>query len=618
MQAPAYGIDLGTTNSCIARYTPSGFEVVPIDERPTVPSVLAWSGQEWLVGQRAANHAMLDPLHAVRSIKRHMGDADYKVQLGGAELTPIEVSAKILAYLKVQAEAKTGDSITEVVITVPAWFNEPQRRATLSAGERAGLKVSRIINEPTSAALAFERAGEAHAYDAEERWLVYDLGGGTFDVSVLSVSGTMKEVLASCGNTYLGGDDFDHRICLYLVDWLRDRYSVDAAGDRVVMARLRHLAEQCKIRLSTEVEAPIQAFLHVEGRELELAMTLTRQQFEAMIHDYVESTIAKVRQALDEARVEIGQLNRVLLVGGSTRIPLVQQRVSAEVGVAPEAYVDVDLSVALGAAAQSALGQGLSCAQIVVDISPHALGIAVLGDEDVQRMQARARGALEAEDEEEDGKAWIADGQPLTFAPVIRKNARLPAKFVEEFYTVQNGQEGLDVRVYQGESRNNLENVFVGSFFVSFAPKPAGSPVHIGFEYDQSGLVRVSVAEQGSTKVLKSYTMDLKRSADSNTEARAGRAGWHPADDPDEEDGDDLDDAADRDESSVSNYLIEQIERRLAAGAPDAYPEIRSALVSYRQLLAAGDDAAIDSVEERLYAWIEVDRGAIAPDSSAG
>lgn len=347
-------------------------------------------------------------------------------------------------------------------------------------------------------------------------------------------------------------------------------------------------------------------------------MTLTRQQFEAMIQDYVESTIAKVRQALDEARVEIGQLSRVLLVGGSTRIPLVQQRVAAAVGVAPEAYVDVDLSVALGAAAQSALDQGLSCAQIVVDISPHALGIAVLGDEDMRQMEARAKAAFEEEEEDaDDGEGWMADGPPLTFAPVIRKNARLPAKFIEEFYTLRDGQDGLDIRVYQGESRNNLENVFVGSFFVPFAPKPAGSPVHIGFEYDQSGLVRVSVAEQGSTKVLKSYTMDLKRSADSNTEARAGRGGWLPDDDLDVEE-DDLDDAADRDESSVSNYLIEQIERRLAAGASDSYPEIRSALVSYRQLLAAGDDAAIDSVEERLYAWIEEDRGAIPSDSGAG
>ncbi len=604
MKQAAYGIDLGTTNSCIARYAgPDTVAVIPIDGQPTVPSVVAWDGRGWLCGRRAANHAMLEPQQAVRSIKRHMGEEHYRVRLGGQDLTPVEVSAKILAYLKQQAEAATGDPIREVVITVPAWFNEPQRRATVAAGELAGLTVTRIINEPTAAALAYRATGSAQS--GEERWLVYDLGGGTFDCSVLAVSEACKEVLASCGNTYLGGDDFDHRIVLRLVDWIRDRHGVDPGEDRLAMARLRHLAEQSKVRLSTEVEVGIHERLELGGRDLELSTALTRSEFNALVEDYIESSLAKARQALEEARMAPAGLGRVLLVGGSTRIPRIQERVAEVLGIEPEAYVDVDLSVALGAAVQAALDRGLSCSQIVVDVAPHALGVAALGEEDVRHLAARFdEGLFEGE-----GPDLKASEHPLTFAPIIRKNTRLPARFVEEFYTAADRQQAIEVAVYQGESRNTRDNVHVGAFRVPLPPMPAGSPVHIAFEYDRSGLVQISVSEKGSGRSLKSYTMDLSRSAASNSEPVASSRAFELAEDEEDAAMDGQGSAA----PAFFNFLIERVERRLDTGADDAYPEVRRLLASYKEQLAAGEDERLDALEDQLYAWLEEgERGAVS------
>ncbi|MGQ0594584.1 MAG: Hsp70 family protein [Gammaproteobacteria bacterium] len=593
MKRAAYGIDLGTTNSCIARFTGAGvLEVIPIDGQPTLPSVVAFDGREWLCGRRAANHAMLEPHNAVRSIKRHMGEEHHRVRLGGEDLTPVQVSAKILAYLKARAEAAIGEAIREVVITVPAWFNEPQRRATVAAGELCGLTVTRIINEPTAAALAYRADGAGEA--TEERWLVYDLGGGTFDCSILAVSGSCKEVLASCGNTFLGGDDFDHRIVLHLVDGIRDRHGIDPSADPLAMARLRHLAEQAKIRLSTEVEAPIHDHFEIGGRHLDLGTALTRGAFNTLIEDYLESTLAKARQALEEARITAANIERVLLVGGSTRIPRVQELVAQTIGIEPEAYVDVDLSVALGAAAEAALDAGLSCSQVVVDIAPHALGVAALGEEDKRSAAALfARGLFH-----EDGPAEGAlDRHPLTFVPIIRKNTRLPARFVEEFYTSVDEQEVIEVAVYQGESHNTRDNVHVGAFFVPLPPMPAASPVQIGFEYDRNGLIRVSVSEKSGA--LKRYTMDLNRSAAGNSEPALRR---RPVTvDEGAEDGD----GSAGEAAGVLNFLIERVERRLAEGPEETHPEVRELLASYRQQLTAGDDERLDGLEEALYAWLD-------------
>ena len=605
MKTNAWGIDLGTTNSCIARATAEGVEVIQIDEAATVPSVLAWDGREFLVGRRAANHAVLAPDQSVRSIKRHMGDADYRVQIGGSALSPIEVSARILSYLKHQAQQMTGESVDEAVITVPAWFNEPQRRATLTAGELAGLKVTRIINEPTAAGLAYGHTSasrDAVAVGSAERWLVYDLGGGTFDVSILSVAGNYKEVLASCGNTYLGGDDFDHRIALHWVDRLRDRYNTDVSQDRIAMAQLRHWAEQIKVRLSTEIEVHAQALIESAGQRFEIDEVVTRAQFAAMIEDYIQSTMVKAHQALDEAHVEPKSLSRALLVGGSTRIPQVRERVAKEFGIQPDAYVDVDLSVALGAAIQSALDHALSSAQIVVDIAPHSLGIAALGEEDVEQLMQK--------------DAPIR--YPCTFVPVIRKNSRLPAKFMEEFSTVYDGQDGVEVIVLQGESSNTRENTMVGAFHVKFDPKPAGAAVCVGFEYDQSGLVRVSVSDQGGLKLLKSHTLDLGASAQSNSELQSLRRLDSDWDDPEEtESADSPSNGSSVNSAQLSNFLIEQVERQLAGTPSTDMAGIRSALATYRELLAAGRDEEIDELEDQLYAWLDERKSVGRQDSTS-
>jgi molecular chaperone DnaK len=618
MKTSAWGIDLGTTNSCIARATAEGVEVIHIDEAPTVPSVLAWDGTEFLVGRRAANHAVLAPDQSVRSIKRHMGDVDYRVSIGGSALSPVEVSARILSYLKNQAQQMTGESIDEAVITVPAWFNEPQRRATLTAGELAGLKVTRIINEPTAAALAYGHTSasrDAVMSGPAERWLVYDLGGGTFDVSILSVAGNYKEVLASCGNTYLGGDDFDHRIALHWVDRLRDRYNADVSQDRIAMAQLRHWAEQIKIRLSTEIEVRAHAFVESGGQRFEVDEVMTRAQFAALIEDYIQSTIAKAHQALEEAHVEPANLRRALLVGGSTRIPAVRERVAQEFGIQPDAYVDVDLSVALGAAIQSALDHALSSVQIVVDIAPHSLGIAALGEEDEERLVRRAEGRLDI-DEDGEGESFR---YPYTFVPVIRKNSRLPAKFVEEFSTVYDGQDGVEVTVLQGESSNTRENTLVGAFHVQFDPKPAGAAVCVGFEYDQSGLVRVSVSDQGGLKLLKSHTLDLGASAQSNSELQSLRRLDRGLDDSEQTaSADPPASGSSTNSAQLSNFLIEQIERQLA-GTPSAeMAGIRATLGTYRELLAAGRDEEIDDLEEELYAWLDERKSAALPPGISG
>jgi len=613
MKPSAWGIDLGTTNSCIARATAEGVEVIQIDEAATVPSILSWDGTEFLVGRRAANHAVLAPDQSVRSIKRHMGDADYRVRIGGFDLSPIEVSGRILSYLKNQAQQITGESVDEAVITVPAWFNEPQRRATLTAGELAGLKVTRIINEPTAAGLAYGHTSatrDAGAIGPAERWLVYDLGGGTFDVSILSVAGNYKEVLASCGNTYLGGDDFDHRIALHWVDRLRDRYNADVSQDRIAMAQLRHWAEQLKIRLSTEIEVRAHAFIESGGQRFEVDEVMTRAQFAAMIEDYLQSTIVKAHQALDEAHVEPKSLSRALLVGGSTRIPQVRERVAKEFGIQPDAYIDVDLSVALGAAIQSALDHALSSVQIVVDIAPHSLGIAALGEEDEERLlrKAEARFNSDAQDDEHDSEG-DSIGYPHTFVPVIRKNSRLPAKFMEEFSTVYDGQDGVEVIVLQGESSHTRENTLVGAFHVQFDPKPAGAAVCVGFEYDRSGLVRVSVSDQGGLKLLKSHTLDLGASPQSNSELHSLRRidrDSNDLNDPEHaQSADPPATASPTNSAQLSNFLIEQIERQLASTPSADLAQIRAALGTYRELLAAGRDAEIDDLEEQLYTWLD-------------
>lgn len=573
-----YGIDLGTTNSCLARFVDGQFRVVPIDGQATVPSVVAWDGKQLLVGKRALNQARLTPVQAIRSVKRQMGRPDQTLQLAGRAWTPVEVSSRILAYIKASGEAQLGEEIRDVVITVPAWFTDPQRRATVEAGELAGLRVSRIVNEPTAASLAFSAAGGGAGGDVEH-WLVYDLGGGTFDVSVLRVAGDVKEVLASCGNTYLGGDDFDHRLAMRLADQLKERHQVDPTTDPAAMAHLRFLAEEAKIRLSTDVETEVHDFIHIGGKSYELRMSLDRASFNELIKDYIAGTIAKAREALEQARLQSSELSRLLLVGGSTRIPLVADELRETFGLDPEGQVDQDLSVAFGAAIQAALDAGMSCDQVVIDVCPHTLGVAAVGEQDFLHGDLPSGGE-----------------HPLTFVPLIRRNTRLPARFVERFFTAQPDQAKIEVAVYQGESHITRDNVLVGSFMVDLPSNlPASSPIEIGFEYNASGIVQVTVGTQSAAQPLKRYSMDVRRGAAAAPE-KALLASSVEADPG----GDDVIASP-----AVANFLIEKVERALRGASADSHSETRERLAAYRSALARGDDDSLDGLEDELYQWLE-------------
>lgn len=588
-----YGIDLGTTNSCLARFTDGRYQIVPIDGQATVPSVVAWDGKDIVVGKRALNQARLTPEQAVRSIKRRMGQADYVVALAGRNWTPVEVSSRILGYIKSAAEAQLGEVLRDVVITVPAWFTDPQRRATIKAGELAGLHVSRIVNEPTSAALAYATTDQDR-HSKVEHCLVYDLGGGTFDVSVLRIIGDVKEVLASCGNIYLGGDDFDHRLALRLADQLKDSHQIDPTADAAAMAHLRFVAEEAKIKLSTEVVSKIHEFIHVNGHPYELNLLLDRPTFNALIDDYIEGTIAKAREALEQAQLKPEDLSRLLLVGGSTRIPLVVEKLKAAFALDPEGQIDQDLSVAYGAAVQAALDAGMSCDQVVIDVCPHSLGIAALGEQDFHH-----------------GSLLERDKHPLTFVPLIRRNTQLPARFVERFFTLQQNQAKIEVAVYQGESCRTRDNVLVGSFMVDLPPNlPEQSRLDIGFEYNSSGIVQVTVATEMDSQPLKRYAMDLARGVDENSEAIVTHTPV-ALDDIDEDDRDedvDLLEGADiiaDTTPEIANFLIKKVERMLNGASADCQKKIRPRLAAYRDALSCGDDDQLDIIEHELYQWLE-------------
>jgi len=468
------GIDLGTTNSVIARLEGGRPVPIVIDGSPIVPSVVLFDGERIVIGKEALNLELLHPERTVRSVKRRMG-SDHSFAVGDRMITPEQVSSEILRALKEGAERAMGEPVHDVVITVPAYFDDAQRRATLRAGELAGLHVLRLLNEPTSASLCYEQVGAARA-QASENVLVYDLGGGTFDVSILEVFEGVREVRATAGNTRLGGDDFDDALVALFVEELRTRDGVDARDDVRALARLRRAAEQVKIRLSSETrtQAREEFLMTVGERAIHLDLVVTRRQFELRIKKMVESTIALVRKALDDAGMSASDLSRILLVGGSTRIPLVRSRLEEEFRVPVHEEVDVDLAVGLGAAVQSAILGGEAVDRILVDVTAHSLGIRVLGghdDEDLER--------------------------PDTFAPVLRRNTVLPSCRVEEFYTMCDGQTALDVDVFQGEQTRVSGNTPVGSFVCALEPRPAGSPVSVEFSYDLNGIITVSVSQPG-------------------------------------------------------------------------------------------------------------------------
>ena len=468
------GIDLGTTNSVVALLQGGIPRPVNIEEgQAIVPSVVSFDpeGGRVYFGAQALNRYVAFPAHTVKSVKRLMGRTT-PVQVGEVAYLPEEISAMLLKHLAAEATRVLGQTVRRVVITVPAYFDDAQRRATVRAGELAGLEVLRIINEPTAAAFVYE----SPAADAgEEIILVYDLGGGTFDVSIVLLRGDIKEVLASCGDTVLGGDDFDERLKDHFLRHLQHTTGIDLGHDFVVQVRLKEVAERVKITLSSQPYVTVNevAVAVIDGEPLNLALEVARADFEAMTADLVEKTRRKVEEALAEARVSAGDIDRIVLVGGSTRMPAVQDMLADLFDQPMEHAVDPDLCVALGAAVQAGIIAGAPLRPILIDVAAHSLGTRTVDVVDP------------------------VTGEADYFSTIIRRNTRIPATRSEVYYTVAANQKLVEVEVFQGESPSCSENTLIDSFRFDLKPAPAGSPITLEYSYDLQGIVRVTVSQKG-------------------------------------------------------------------------------------------------------------------------
>lgn len=468
----AVGIDLGTTNSEVAIVEDGQARVLPGDDGDLIlPSCVGLSDTgKLLVGREALRQYAAAPERTVKSIKRWMG-TDHTTPLGDKEYVPQEISAMILKALKQRAETALGEPVDRAVITVPAYFTDAQRQATKTAGEIAGLEVLQIINEPTAAALAYDLRSEE-----TERVLVYDLGGGTFDVSVVEITGEVTEVLASHGNNRLGGDDFDRRLQLHLKELFRQQHGIDVPDDAATNARLLRAAEQAKIDLSAHSFATVrEAFLGSKGRTaLHLEIELARTDFEQLIRPLLEETLEAIDRALSDAKLSPDDLDRIILVGGSTRIPLIQHMIAEHLGQAPTDGIQPDLCVALGAALQAGVLTGEAVDAILVDVIPHSLGISAAITTPIGVM-------------------------PGFFSVIIPRNSVIPVSRSEVYTTVSESQDAVEVEVFQGENPLAEENVPLGSFKIEdLPPRPAGSlEIEVHFDFDLNGILTVTATEKG-------------------------------------------------------------------------------------------------------------------------
>lgn len=465
------GIDLGTTNSCVSVMEGGEAIIIPnVEGNRTTPSVVAFTKDgERLVGETAKRQAITNPDRTISSIKREMG-SNYKIDIDGKDYTPQDISAMILQKLKSDAESYLGEKVTEAVITVPAYFTDAQRQATKDAGKIAGLEVKRIINEPTAAALAYGMDKE----HGQHKIMVYDLGGGTFDVSILEVGDGVFEVLATRGNNKLGGDDFDQRIINYIADNFKKENGVDLTQDKMSLQRLKEAAEKAKKELSTTMTTNINLpFISATAAgPLHLNMDLTRAKFNELTHDLVEKTTEPVRMAIKDAGIDAKDIDKVLLVGGSTRIPAVQEAVKQIIGKDPQKDINPDECVAIGASIQGGVLTGEVKDLLLLDVTPLSLGLETLGGVTTR---------------------------------LIERNTTIPTRKSQIFTTASDSQTSVDIHVLQGEREMAADNTTLGRFQLEgIAPAPRGIPqIEVTFDIDANGIVNVSAKDLGTGKEQK-------------------------------------------------------------------------------------------------------------------
>ncbi|MBF0204558.1 MAG: Hsp70 family protein [Desulfamplus sp.] len=474
---PVIGIDLGTTNSEVAFIINGKPQIIKENDNGIVPSCVSLdASNNIIVGTTAKNQAVLYPQKTILSVKRLMGKNE-QIALNGQFYTPQEISAFILRELKERAQRVTGQKISKAIITTPAYFTDAQRQATREAGEIAGLNVVRILNEPTAAALVYE-TGETKE---SQRIMVYDLGGGTFDVSIVRIEEGVVEVLASTGDNHLGGDDFDHEIEKILTEHLKNEFNVDITSQAAALARIKHAAEQSKIELSSAPFAMIQEDFIAKnsaGSDIHLSYELSRLEFESAIDGYMQKTMDSVNQALKDAAMLPSALDKIILVGGSTRIPKLSSMLEKKFNMIPEQGIDPDLCVAMGAAIQAGREMGIESSTLLLDITPYTFGTSALGQ---------------------------LDGFPSknVFVPIIKRNSKLPAIKSEAFETVYENQRNVEILVYQGEKPNALDNVEIGKFMFRLTPNlPEHSIIILKYELDINGILKIKAVEKESGKEI--------------------------------------------------------------------------------------------------------------------